>query len=686
MCRRFLTVLFFLFYLSASAQDNIKRELRGAWIATYSNIDWPDRSHTPEQQRQDFIRIIDYLKKTGINAVYVQVRSQADAMYASELEPWSADLTGVQGMPPSPFWDPLHFMIAECRKRAIEFHAWINPYRVAGKSTNIQSFSASHIAKRQPGWLLRSGGKVTLNPALPQVRQYIVAILTDIVKRYDVDGIHFDDYFYPEPGFNDDAAYLIYNRGILSRADWRRDNVNLLVEEVSREIKKIKPWVKFGISPSGIYRNSTDPTSGSATNGMEHYNILYADSRKWLQEGWVDYIEPQVYWYAGQPAADYNALIPWWNNNAFGRHIYIGMAGYKVESWGNSPWANPLQIPNQLRLNRSFIRQNIKGSAFYNTSSMKLNLLGFNDSLKNNFYRFPALVPVMPWRDSIPPLPPSGLSATIYQEDSVMLLWNKSPASNSEMNLAKQYVVYRSLTPDVDIEQSENIISVLPDTNIYNDIRIIPGAIYYYAVTALDRLSNESSPSNIALAGKEGMLITFRNIQVRTLNDKEVESSLSLARDSSLKEYMLERSTDGQTFTPLRTLPRDTSEKPAYKMTDKIARYNAPVFYRVKSVDSSGQFSYSRVVSHVVAKDIEIARLNTKVPKGMDLRIGVQVTGIIEYALLDDIRKKVTWGKIKPLAVNTQVILPGTKDLLPGNYVVNLKYNNMQQNIHLLIP
>jgi hypothetical protein len=345
-----------------------------------------------------------------------------------------------------------------------------------------------------------------------------------------------------------------------------------------------------------------------------------------------------------------------------------------------------MQIPNQLRLNRSFIRENIKGSAFYNTSSMRLNLLGFNDSLKYNFYRLPALLPLMPWRDSIPPLSPSGLSATIYQQDSIILSWNKSPASNSEMDATKQYVVYRSVTADVDFELSENIVAILPDTNIYKDTGIIPGAIYYYAVTALDRLSNESHPSNIAVAGKEDMLITLRNFQVRTLNQNEIEISMTLARDSGLKEFIIERSIDGLTYIPFKTIVRQTPENLSYKLTDKVAKYNAPVYYRVKLVDSSGQFSYSRIVSQIVAKDIEIARLNSRIPKGMDLQIGVQVTGLIEYAILDDIRKKVTWGKIRPFPPNTQVILPGTKDLIPGNYVINLKYNNMQQNIHLLIP
>lgn len=684
----FYSFLLFLFCSATCiAQENIKRELRGAWITTYSNIDWPDRAQTPQQQRDDFIKIIDHHKATGINAVYVQVRSQCDAMYPSALEPWSADLTGVQGMAPSPLWDPLQFMIAECHKRGIEFHAWLNPYRAAGKNTSLSSFTSSHVTKKHPGWFLRSGTKVTLNPGLPQVRDHIMSVITDIVNRYDVDGIHFDDYFYPEPGFNDAAAYAKDPRGISSRADWRRDNVNLLIQRIYNEIKILKPWVKFGISPSGIYRNSTNPAIGSPTNGMEHYSVLYADSKKWLQEGWVDYIEPQLYWYHGQQGSDYNVLVPWWNNNAFGRHIYIGMAGYKVESWGHSPWANASQIPNQVRLNRSFINENIKGEGFYNTSSMTLNLLGFNDSLKNNFYRIAALIPTMPWRDSLAPQSPSGLSGNMYEGDSIVLNWGKTPAVMNEMDKARQYVIYRSLVPFVDTSNAENIIAVTPDTSAYRDTLIVPGVTYYYAVTALDRLYNESQASNMIPVGNLALPITLNSIFIRPVNEKEIQLDWTTAQELGLKQFEIEKSLDGGNFKRVKVIEAGgTAESGKYSIKDKVETFNAPVFYRLKILDSTGKETYSKIVSQKISRDIEIVRLNRRVPKGYDIRLGVLFTGVIEYAILDLERKKVTWGKIKPLLVNTQVILPGTKGLPAGNYVINVKYNNLQQNIHLLVP
>ena len=667
---------------SVSAQP-VKRELRAAWIATYSNIDWPERSHTPQQQKEAFIKLIDGHKATGINAVYVQIRSQSDAMYPSNYEPWSADLTGIQGRAPNPMWDPLEFMLTECHRRGIEFHAWLNPYRVAGVSSSLAGFSPDHVSRKHPQWLLRSGTKVTLNPGLPLVREHILKVISDIVNRYDVDGIHFDDYFYPEFGFNDDASYSQDPRGIVNRADWRRDNVNILVKDVAAQIKRLKPWVKFGVSPSGIYRNSNDSSVGSPTKGMEHYSVLYADSKKWLQEGWVDYIEPQVYWYIGQPAADYNQLIPWWNNNAFGRHIYIGIAGYKVESWGRSPWADEKQIPNQIRLNRKYLDQNIKGTAFYNTSSMELNLLGFIDSLKNTFYNSPAIIPAMPWKDSVPPNAPYSLKAELSGLETVSLSWQKPGYLNGELDRPRQYVIYRSTEPMIDTENPEAIIDITTDTSAYRDSTILAGVNYYYAVSALDRLYNESDISNIENLGRPSLPITLSNIQIKILNDKEIQLDWSTMQERGMVSFIAEKSKDKVNFKSFTLIPATTKSGNKYTLIDKVDTFNAPVYYRIKMIDSTGKETFSKLVSQIVPKEQILVRLNTRIPKTSDLQLGVLVTGNIEYAILDEERKKVTWGKIKPLPANTQVILPGSKNLPPGNYVINIKYNNLQQNIHL---
>ncbi|MFD2247577.1 family 10 glycosylhydrolase [Pontibacter ruber] len=491
-------LLFFALFFNGVAQNAPKREFRGAWIATYANIDWPNRTQTPAQQRAAFISIVDHHKATGKNALFVQVRSQSDALYPSTIEPWSSDLTGLQGRAPSPAWDPMQFMIEECHKRGIEFHAWINPYRAIANYNNINSFDPSHVARRHPEWLLAAGVQRILNPALPEVRDYVTSVIDDIVARYDVDGIHFDDYFYPNASFNDDANFLADPRGFTDRGDWRRDNVNLLVKQVSESIKAAKPWVKFGISPSGIYRNSTNPAIGSATSGLQHYVTLYADSRKWLQEGWIDYLAPQVYWYMGQPGANYSVLIPWWNNNASGRHIYIGMAGYKVNDPAQGAnWANPSQIPNQVRLNRE--HANVYGQAIYNTSSLRsATKLGFRDSLRVDFYSKPALLPNMPWRDNTAPATPTQLIAERHANDSVVLKWTKPADNGNEMDKAKRFVVYRSLSPMIDLEKTENILAITnTDMEKFVDKKLASSAPYYYTVTALDRFHNESTPSNV---------------------------------------------------------------------------------------------------------------------------------------------------------------------------------------------
>lgn len=491
-----------LLCVSAFAQPAPKREFRGAWIATYTNIDWPNRTQTPAQQRAALLTILDHHKATGLTSLFIQVRSQCDAMYASGIEPWSADLTGTQGKAPDPIWDPMQFAIEECHKRGIEFHAWLNPYRASGNSNNIPGYAANHVTKAHPEWLLSQGTLRILDPALPAVREYVTSVITDIVHRYDVDGIHFDDYFYPSPPaagtapINDSASFADYPRGFTVKADWRRDNVNLLIERVYDSIKNIKPWVKFGVSPSGIYRNSTNPAIGSATSGLEHYTSLYADTRKWIQMGWVDYLCPQVYWYIGQAGANYGVVVPWWNNNAYGRHIYIGLAGYKVNDPAQGTnWANPSMIPNEVRMNRSL--PNIYGAAVYNTNSLRsTSKLGFRDSLRLFFYNKPALVPNMPWRDSIAPDKPGDVTAVRHQYDSVVLKWNK-PATTDEMNKAWQFVIYRSTNPVIDINLANNILAITTnDTTGYSDKSISVDSTYYYVVTTTDRFHNESVPSN----------------------------------------------------------------------------------------------------------------------------------------------------------------------------------------------
>ncbi|MFC5283294.1 family 10 glycosylhydrolase [Pedobacter alpinus] len=495
--RLFSFFIFFLQALSLFAQQSPKRELRGAWLTTFFNIDWPVRSQSSQQQKNALIDILNHHQATGINVIYMQVRSQCDAMYPSAIEPWSADLTGTQGRAPSPFYDPLAFALEECRKRNMEFHVWLNPYRAISSITNLNSFADNHIVKTQPNWLLSSGNLRTLDPGIPDVRNYILSVIRDLVTRYDIDGVHFDDYFYPNGAFNDDQTFANFGRGFTNRADWRRDNINILIKDTYNTISAIKPWVKFGVSPSGIYRNSTNPAIGTPTAGLEHYSTLYADSKKWIQEGWVDYLIPQVYWHRGQNNADYSRIVPWWNNNSFNRHMYIGLAGYKVnDASQGSQWLQSSEIPNQVRLNRSVQNSNITGQVIYNTASMRSAAnVAFRDSLRLNLYSKPSLLPTMPWKDNTAPAAPIALVGNKFGTDSLVLTWTPPSASVNEFDKVRAYVVYKSANPTIDSLSANEIVAIVSQP-IYVDKQLFNGQNYIYKITALDRYQNESLASN----------------------------------------------------------------------------------------------------------------------------------------------------------------------------------------------
>jgi uncharacterized lipoprotein YddW (UPF0748 family) len=503
MLNRLLIVVFSLFFLQITAQNNPKREFRAAWIAHVSNIDWPsNKTLTAAAQRSEFTNILDYHKAAGMNAVVVQVRSSCDATYQSDIEPWSEWLTGQQGR--SPGYDPLAFMIAETHKRGMEFHAWFNPYR-AVVSTTSSNIAASHVSNLHPDWIQTYNTIRVLDPGLPAVRQYVVGVIMDVVRRYDIDAVHFDDYFYPYPQtgfvFADDNTFAANGRGIANKNDWRRDNVDLLIKTVSDSIKTAKKYVKFGISPFGIWRNQSSDPQGSATNGLQSYSDIYGDSRKWIREGWVDYIAPQLYWSIGFTVAKYEVLVPWWAGNASGRHVYIGQSSYRINSGGtDANWTQPAQMPNQLRLNRS--TPSVFGSIYYNTKSLIANPLGFVDSLKNNLYKTPALIPPMSWKDNVPPKAPTALTATINAaQTEVALNWTR-PTAATDGETASYYVVYRFLVGEtINLDKVAAIRQITVDsTPRFVDAFANPSA-FVYVVTAVDRLHNESVVSNAVTVG-----------------------------------------------------------------------------------------------------------------------------------------------------------------------------------------
>lgn len=392
----FFSCLACLFSISLFAQPEY--EFRGVWIATVDNIDWPPKGVTnPAQQKADFIQQLDLHQRNGINAVIVQIRPAADAFYASPYEPWSQWLTGIQGKPTFPFYDPLVFMIEEAHKRGMEFHAWLNPYR-ANFNIRTASISPDHITRKHPEWFLTYGDKKYFDPANQLGQEFVVNVVKDIVKRYDIDAIHMDDYFYPYriPGkeFPDAVSYR-RSGSPLSKDDWRRANVDSIIEKISVAIKAEKPFCKFGISPFSVWRNlSQDPEGSDTKAGVTNYDDLYADILLWLKKGWIDYVAPQLYLEIGHDKIPFETMVDWWSKHNYGKHVYIGHGIYRVNE-RNQAWKNPAELPNQIKLVREY--PEIKGSIYYNSSAFERNPNGWNDSLRNNYYKEPAKIPVMEW-------------------------------------------------------------------------------------------------------------------------------------------------------------------------------------------------------------------------------------------------------------------------------------------------
>jgi uncharacterized lipoprotein YddW (UPF0748 family) len=388
----------------------VRREFRAVWIATVNNIDWPSAPGLPAgQQRQELLRILDLARDMRLNAVILQVRPQCDALYPSRLEPWSEFLTGRMGEPPAPLYDPLAFAVAEAHARGLELHAWFNPYRALHPSAK-GPVAASHISRTRPDIALPYGEHVWLDPGERAGRDHSLAVVLDVVRRYDIDGVHFDDYFYPykekdeagrEIPFPDERSWRSYvaSGGRLGRDDWRRQNVDEFIRRTAAEVRRVKPRVKFGVSPFGIWRPGHPPQ----IKGFDAYSELYADSRKWLREGWVDYLSPQLYWPVGQEAQSYTALLDWWlAENVRGRHIWPGNAAYRV---GGSQSFPAGEIVEQVRATRA--RLGATGNIFFSAKSLVQNLGGVSDLLKSGPYAEPALIPATPWLDRTPPRPPA---------------------------------------------------------------------------------------------------------------------------------------------------------------------------------------------------------------------------------------------------------------------------------------
>lgn len=471
-----------------------KHEFRGVWVATVANIDWPSRPGlASDAMKKEALDILDLHKSHGMNAIILQIRPCSDAFYPSTLEPWSRYLTGVPGQAPDGGFDPLRFWIEESHKRGMELHAWLNPYRLANSAA--EPLAGNHIAFRNPEWVINYGNKLYFDPGIPATRVYIKDVVLDIVRRYEVDAIHFDDYFYPYPvstPFPDDASFRQYSRAFRpdQRDDWRRENVDILIKMLSDSIKHVKPWVKFGISPFGVWRNSYVDPEGSATRaGVSNYDHLYADVRKWLREGWIDYVVPQIYWEVGHPAADFETLVKWWDKNSYGRGLYIGQAPYKLDaSSTTAAWRNPSEMPGQVRMLRQYNR--VSGSAYFSSKHFKRDLFGFQDSLKTSLYRQPSLIPPMPWLNVPKPQTPVKVKASGRK-----VAW-KPAVKPGPSGDAEKYLIY-IYEPGTLFDQNnpQQIIQYTGKHAIRFDRRKGRKKTYEVRVTAVDRLSNESAPS-----------------------------------------------------------------------------------------------------------------------------------------------------------------------------------------------
>lgn len=393
-------------FASLVAQPSSPRyEFRGAWIATVDNIDWPSRKGLPaDSQKAEFIRLLDMHRSNGMNAVIMQVRPAADAFYPSPYEPWSEWLTGVQGRPPEPYYDPLAFMVEETHRRGMEFHAWLNPYRAVFNLTR-SSVAPTHITRLKPEWFLDYGDKRYFDPGHPDAQAFVTDVVADIVRRYAVDAIHFDDYFYPYRisgrEFPDTSTYRRFGAG-MAIDDWRRSNVDSIIVRLRRAITRENPYCRFGISPFGVWRNrDKDPRGSDTRAGQTNYDDLYADVRLWLEKDWIDYVVPQLYWEFEHQNAPFEPLLDWWSRNSFGKPCYIGLGFYRAGS--NTAWRDRTLISRQLSAIRS--RPNIHGAVYFSSKTFFRNPLGWNDTLRR-YYRYPALIPPVAGISGAAPAPP----------------------------------------------------------------------------------------------------------------------------------------------------------------------------------------------------------------------------------------------------------------------------------------
>lgn len=499
--KRFLTILLAAFIVfNISAQKQLKREMRAVWIATVANIDWPSNPGlSPTQQRIEMRQMLDKMHKSGINAIVIQIRPTADSFYPSELEPWSYYLSGRQGQRPSPFYDPLQFIIDEAHKRCMEVHGWINPYRVTNVNGHINQLDKNHLYHKNRNLFVEYDGKYYFDPGLNETREFLNKVTADLIMRYDIDALHFDDYFYPYPAggrdFPDSETFKNNPRGFAphQKADWRRNNVNMVIAELQKTIKELKPWVQFGISPFGVWRNNNIDPKGSATRaGVTNYDDLYADILKWLKDGTIDYVVPQLYWEIGKKIADYEVLVKWWSENTFGKNLYIGLYASGLSVNKTSAWRNGNELARQLKMNQDYPK--VEGAVYFSAKYFNQNIRGLNDTLKNNYYKYPALQPIPKNIQGEPSAQPQNLRI-VKDGKEAYLLWDE--VEDDGGCKVRYYVVYGFKGKEIgDINDPANIVALTTEPCV--DLRELDKKFKgrtTFVVTSVNRYKHESRPA-----------------------------------------------------------------------------------------------------------------------------------------------------------------------------------------------
>ncbi len=495
-----------LFLISLSSCSLIKNknaipktEFRGVWIATVVNIDWPQRGGDPwEKQKEEYLRILNFYKDLNFNAVVLQIRTAGDAFYNSNLSPWSRFLSGAEGVAPETDQNPLKWLIREAHIRGFEFHAWLNPYR-ATFDLNTDVLSESHDYFKHPDWMIKYGKKYYYDPGLPEVQNHMVSIIEEVVTQYDIDAIHFDDYFYPYTikgeVFNDSTSFLSHNPANLSLENWRRSNIDTLVKKTHLAIKQQKPWIQFGISPFGVWKNkTTDPRGSDTKAGQTTYEDLYADPLLWMENGWIDYLVPQIYWSLKLKVASHRVLIDWWAENYKNSNLYVGNGAYKVRNNSDKAWNKKKELPKQLRLARQ--TQAVQGNVFFSARSLMSENEDVVKYIKKELYSHPSQTPVSPL--ITPEDQPLPVLVNILDKDNYLNFTFKFPDSQI-IRLANIYTIKNPKKPP--FCRPTNIIGqiFIENSNSFNVGKGLIDRRKHIAVTFTDKYRIETKPIVIHL-------------------------------------------------------------------------------------------------------------------------------------------------------------------------------------------